>query len=308
MIAPTPDQFAACFLGLALGDAWGAPFEGGPLERLLWRLIGTTRQGARRWTDDTQMSMDVAESLLACGRLDQADLARRFAHSYHWSRGYGPGAARVLKRIRRGQDWQSASRAVYRDGSYGNGGAMRAPILALFCARQPDALAETVRQATLITHAHPLGIEGAQLVARATALALAHTPPDATLATLSQEAQHAPFAQKLALATHWLAQGTDVSPKTLAASLGNGIAAADACISAIFIALHFAERPFKEMLDFVARCGGDTDTLGAMAGALWGAHRGTQALPEGLLARLEQRARIETLGRRLHGVGLDGVS
>jgi ADP-ribosylglycohydrolase len=54
-------------------------------------------------------------------------MAHRFARSYRWSRGYGPGAARLLKRIARGQDWESASVSVYPSGSYGNGGAMRAP-------------------------------------------------------------------------------------------------------------------------------------------------------------------------------------
>jgi ADP-ribosylglycohydrolase len=56
---------------LALGDALGAAHEGGLLERLLWRVIGTTREGRIRWTDDTQMSLDVAESLIAKGDLDR---------------------------------------------------------------------------------------------------------------------------------------------------------------------------------------------------------------------------------------------
>jgi poly(ADP-ribose) glycohydrolase ARH3 len=58
------------------------------------------------------MTIDVIESLLACGRVDQDDLARRFAKSYRWSRGYGPGAAKVLRRIRRGQPWQEANSSV----------------------------------------------------------------------------------------------------------------------------------------------------------------------------------------------------
>src|SRR5688572_396147 len=127
----TVDQFQGCLLGLALGDALGAPLEGGILERLLWRAIGVSRKGEMRWTDDTQMSVDLVESFLAQGRVNPDDLARRFAKSYRWSRGYGPGAAKVLKRIARGTDWRKANRSVYRDGSYGNGAAMRAPILGL---------------------------------------------------------------------------------------------------------------------------------------------------------------------------------
>jgi ADP-ribosylglycohydrolase len=121
------NRFEGCLLGLALGDALGAPHEGGPVERLLWALIGRTAQGEMRWTDDTQMSLDAADSLLACAGMAPDDMAHRFARSYRWSRGYGPGAARLLKRIARGQDWESASVSVYPSGSYGNGGAMRAP-------------------------------------------------------------------------------------------------------------------------------------------------------------------------------------
>ena len=61
----TLDQFAGCMLGLATGDALCAPHEGGLLERLVWRVIGRTSDGCLRWTDDTQMALDLAESLLS---------------------------------------------------------------------------------------------------------------------------------------------------------------------------------------------------------------------------------------------------
>jgi hypothetical protein len=42
----TLDQFVGCLLGLATGDALGAPHEGGTIERLVWRLIGQPRMVA----------------------------------------------------------------------------------------------------------------------------------------------------------------------------------------------------------------------------------------------------------------------
>lgn len=147
----TADRFAGCLLGLATGDALGAPFEGGPLERLVWRMIGKTSNGCLRWTDDTQMALDLAESLLIEDGVHPDALAKRFAASYRWSRGYGPGAARVLKRIRRGEPWQEASKAVYAEGSYGNGAAMRAPVLALFFPRDRDGLLAATRGSALVT-------------------------------------------------------------------------------------------------------------------------------------------------------------
>src|SRR6478609_148321 len=163
----TLDQFSGCMLGLATGDALGAPYEGGPLERLVWHVIGRTSDGCLRWTDDTQMALDLAGSLLEEGGVRPEALAKRFASSYRWSRGYGPGAAKVLKRIRRGEPWEAASRAVYAEGSFGNGAAMRAPVLALFFARDRAGLLDGARASAMITHAHPLGIDGALLTASA---------------------------------------------------------------------------------------------------------------------------------------------
>ncbi len=291
-------------LGLALGDAMGAPFEGGPVERLLWRLIGTTGQGEMRWTDDTQMSADVAESLMACGGLDQDDLARRFASSYRWSRGYGPGAAKILKKIAGGQHWEAANRTVYPQGSYGNGGAMRAPVVALFFARRPQELDQAVEDVTVVTHAHPLGIEGASLVASATALSLKRVEPLDILHELQGRCQHAEFARRVEIATRWSSEGAVPTPRTVAAELGNGIEATKSCVTAIFVAMSFANRPFEEMLDFVARCGGDTDTIGAMAGAMWGARRGKSELPPAKLNRLEQVSRLSALSGDLYAARL----
>ena len=57
-------MYSGCFYGLALGDALCAPYEGGFLERGIWKLFGKTKAGKIRYTDDTQMSLDVAHSLL----------------------------------------------------------------------------------------------------------------------------------------------------------------------------------------------------------------------------------------------------
>lgn len=296
------DRYAGCLLGLALGDACGAPYEGGPVERLLWRMIGTTAQGHMRWTDDTQMSLDLAESLIDKGVLDPDDVALRFAGSYRWSRGYGPGAAKLLKRIAKGQPWQQANRAIFPAGSYGNGGAMRAPVIGLFHARRPVDIADAARLSASITHAHPLGMEGALLLASATALALQTREPLAILQGAAGACSLAPFTTRLAIAEKFLLAGSELSHAQVRKQLGNGIAAADSCVTALYLALRFLDRPFPEMLAFVAACGGDADTISAMAGAVWGAANGAAALPQAQLARLEQAERIRTAAQRMHAL------
>jgi poly(ADP-ribose) glycohydrolase ARH3 len=302
--AATRDRFEGCLLGLALGDALGAPYEGGPLERLLWRALGTTDAGEMRWTDDTQMSIDLAESLVACGKVDPDDVARRFAASYRWSRGYGPSAAKVLKRIRAGADWRQASRSVHSGGSFGNGAAMRAPVVALFSAAMPDALVDATRATAIVTHAHPLGVDGAIAIAAATSEALAGRDGDAVLDAAATACSLEPYVARFALARAWLRDQPEPAPRDVARGLGNGIAAADSCVTAVYVAARFLRAPFAAMHAFVVAGRGDVDTIAAMAGAIWGAANGAAALPAEPLARLEQRERIRALAGSLHEAGL----
>lgn len=293
------DRIAGSILGLAIGDAFGAPYEGRILERIVWALIGT-RNGKRRWSDDTQMTIDVIESLVEYGRVEQEDLARRFAQSYKWSRGYGPGAARVLKRIRRGQPWKSASRSVYSEGSFGNGGAMRAPAVGLFFATgSEDELIKASCATAAVTHAHPLGCEGAALIALATALAYNDMSSQDIIERLCQCAQSPDFLSRLNKAREWLQAGSTIAPKMIVAELGNGVAAVESCVTAVYVALAFRNRPFNELLEFVIMLRGDVDTIASMASAIWGAMRGQDALPQERLDQLEQCDRLKALAQSL---------
>ena len=293
------DRIVGSVLGLALGDAFGAPFEGGALERAAWALVGK-RNGKRRWTDDTQMTIDVIESLVACGGVDQDDLARRFSKSYRWSRGYGPGAAKALKRIRRGQPWEAASSSVYRDGSFGNGGAMRAaPVGLFFSADNEDELVEAASASAAVTHAHPFGREGAVLIALAASLAYNDTTSPEILERLCQRAESPEFSSRLHTASAWLLAGDNIAPPRVAAELGNGIAAAESCVTAVYLALAFRSSSFDELLEFAIRLGGDVDTIASMACAIWGAVRGLDALPKTRLEQLEQCDRLHAVARSL---------
>jgi poly(ADP-ribose) glycohydrolase ARH3 len=292
------DRMRGAVLASALGDAFGAPYEGGVAERLLWRILGR-QSGKRRWTDDTQMSVDVIESLLACKKVEQNDLARRFARSYRWSRGYGPGAAKLLKRIRQGESWQIANRIVYPDGSFGNGGAMRAAPIGLFYgAERERRLVRAVRDATIVTHAHPIGQDGAVVIALTTALVCQDHPVQEILKRLRLYIQTIDLQNRLAVAEKLLRADHLVLPNQVASELGNSIRAKDSCVTAFSIGLALREAPFSELLAYVRAVGGDTDTIGAMAGAIWGAACGYRQLPEDLLNQLEQREYLEELAHR----------
>jgi ADP-ribosylglycohydrolase len=292
----TLDQFVGCMLGLATGDALGAPYEGGLLERLVWRLIGRTSDRCLRWTDDTQMAVDLAESLLNEDGACPAAMARRFASSYRWSRGYGPGAARVLKCIRRGEPWEKAAKAVYAEGSYGNGAAMRAPVLALFFARDRRGLIAAARTSAMVTHAHPLGVEGAVLIALAAHTLLEGRPAAEVLDIVRPECARPEISERLKTVTSWLQSEEMPTPRDVATKLGNGITVPTSCPTALYIALRHMQTSFEAMMEFIITCRGDVDTIGAMAGALWGIVNGAERLPQ---VRLEARDMLVDVATRM---------
>jgi poly(ADP-ribose) glycohydrolase ARH3 len=110
------DQFAGCLLGQAVGDALGAPFEGLPADNIFWGY-GSPRELVRNppdeplfYTDDTQMMIGVAETLVEHGRILEEPLCRAFVANYHPDRGYGQGARLVLEAMATGGDWRGLAR------------------------------------------------------------------------------------------------------------------------------------------------------------------------------------------------------
>ncbi|MCG8614365.1 MAG: ADP-ribosylglycohydrolase family protein [Pseudomonadales bacterium] len=291
------EQYKGCFLGLAMGDAFAAPFEGGPIERLLWRAIGHTSTGERRFTDDTQMAIDLTKSFLHNHRIDQDHLAQQFAQSYRWSRGYGPSTSNLLKRIKKGNCWREINKKKFKGGSFGNGAAMRAPILALCFPQDTLRLLESTIRSAEITHAHPLGIEGAKLIALVTQKALAKSPNETVLKEMLHLCESETFVDKTMYCQSALRQAT-LEPRTIRIHLGNGIAATDSCVTAIYFALKFRDLDFDIMLGQIIKLGGDTDTIGAMAGAIWGAFNGSQTL-EPKISKLERGQDIISYAEQL---------
>ena len=70
-------------MGLAIGDALGMPFEGKERKYIQGKWDGVSflsRKGLLpgEWTDDTEMALIHAESLIKCGKVDVEDLSLRF--------------------------------------------------------------------------------------------------------------------------------------------------------------------------------------------------------------------------------------
>lgn len=282
------DRFAGCLLGLAVGDALGAHFEGRSPEGIAQKylrpqaLIDNPPYGELWYTDDTQMMIGVCETLIAHGEIDQYELASRFAENFEPNRGYGRSAQMVLEAMRAGDDHRLLAETLLPGGSFGNGAAMRVAPIGLAFRDDPAKLWEQARLSSLPTHLHPLGIEGAQLLALAVALACSAT-------TYNRIA----FIEQLETLATWsefagpLGRAKQIQDRRDLALFGNGVAATDSVVTAI---ASFALTPddYGATIANVITLGGDTDTMAAMAGAISGAHLGVKAIPSNLISSLEQ--------------------
>lgn len=292
------DQFIGCLLGQAVGDAFAAPYEGLRGDHIYFMygspdtLLANPSGDILYYTDDTQMMIGVGETLVKHGRIVEETLCRAFAKNYHPDRCYGPGARRVLEAMVLKEDWRSIAQTQFPGGSLGNGAAMRAAPVGLCFAHDLDRIMEEARLSALPTHLHPLGIEGAQLFAVAIALAL-RTPFDrrAFYRELLSRARSDEFRWHLRTASS-LRRGHTLSV------LGNSLEAHRSVVTAIACFTQ-SPRSYGNAVVLALSQGGDTDTLAGMAGALSGAHLGVRAIPEHLLAQLEDNKKGRTYIRGL---------
>jgi len=174
---------------------------------------------------------------------------------------------------------------------------MRAAPIGLYYHRDLPSLELAAEEAAEITHAHPLGIEGGRLIARATALAMREPfETEAFLQELLDRAEEEEYRSRLKRAIEYLKAVPEVDE--VRNELGNSIAAHESAVTAVYAFCRHPES-FSELIEFVLALGGDTDTIGAMAGGLFGAKNGMGALPADQLAKLEARDELEQLGRAL---------
>jgi poly(ADP-ribose) glycohydrolase ARH3 len=265
------------------------------------------RLAASRYTDDTQMLIGVAETLAECGQLDPEHLAQRFVANYAPYRGYGAGTHHVLSALQQGVSWKEAATLAFPDGSFGNGAAMRVAPVGLLYHDDLGKLRDAAERSASITHTHPLGMEGAVLQALAVATAV-HVPrtkldPGTFLNHLRAHVRDdsGEYLQSLMRIASLLTSDPPVSE--VVAALGHDVRAHRSVPAAIYAFLSHPQS-FEEAVRFAVRLGGDTDTIGAMTGAIAGAYHGVDGIPKTWMDALENsekgRDYVRALAERLY--------
>ena len=308
--------------GLALGDALGMPTQAMSPQQI--RSVYGTITGlvdgdasqpyapgmpAGSVTDDTEQALLIA-SLLIRGRGSSSGHvalnAVEFAHALlAWEdsmieRGsldlLGPSTKAALERVRAGED----PLTVGGEGTT-NGAAMRVtPIGIAVSTEDPEAFAEAVWSSCRVTHATRQGFQSAALVAAAVSMGInAARSPSLDLRSLLWKA--VTYVDSLPERGAWTpdpdvvaatrramqlaVNPTSSSLECLVEQVGTSVASAHAIPMAFAL---LARDPSPRALLDAANIGGDTDTIGAIAGAILGAVLGVEVLPADSLSMIEE--------------------
>ena len=307
--------------GLALGDALGMPTQAMSPEQIravYGRITGLVDGDASQpyapgmpagsVTDDTEQALLVA-SLLVRGRGSSSGRvaldAGEFAHALlAWEdsmieRGsldlLGPSTKAALKRVRAGEDPLSVGGAGTT-----NGAAMRVtPIGIAISTEDPQAFADAVWSSCQVTHATRQGFQSAALVAAAVSMGI-DTPRSAAsdmtallwkavsyVDSLPERGAWTPDPDVVAAtrrAMQLVANPASSSLECLVEQVGTSVASAQAIPMAFAL---LARDPSPQALLDAANIGGDTDTIGAIAGAILGAVLGVEVFVGRGLAQVE---------------------
>jgi ADP-ribosyl-[dinitrogen reductase] hydrolase len=273
-------RVAGALVGSAVGDALGAPFEFGPPGRFSARFPSPARGsktemcGGGPWepgefTDDTQMALLVASSLVDRGGLDEADLFDRFRV---WARA-DPKDVGIQTRavLGSGQPWDAAATEHFRrtGRAAGNGSLMRTTPAAIRFSRDGRAATmDAARRISALTHGDPSTGEGCAIFHELMRVALDGGDPLAAIpSALEAVADEHRERWAAVLATGWTPADATETNGAVWPTLGQ----------AVWALRH--GRDYAEVMRLVIDLGGDTDTVAAVAGGLAGAVFGMGGIP-----------------------------
>ncbi len=272
-------RFEAVLVGVAVGDAYGRPFEiggVGPQEDWLSpdrvELSGIRVGDRYAYSDDTETTLILAESIVrGCGftPLLFAQLLAEKADIDNPVRGYGIAVASTVAGLRRGIPWWITARNLYGGaGSMGNGAVVRVPPIPLFYDSIETIEYMAVSQ-SYITHTNPVALEGARLHALAIHYALHDVPPSKIVTILVENTFLDVYRVRLKAVKSLLGS----KPKRVAEIIGNSALAYESFAAAVY-AFVAADGDPLTTLYYALSLGGDSDSIAAMATALALAYAG----------------------------------
>jgi ADP-ribosyl-[dinitrogen reductase] hydrolase len=305
------DRMQGVLLGTAAGDSIGLPGEGLSRPRVR-RFLGPSPFrhnfffGRGMISDDTEHACMTAQALLH----SQSQPAL-FASSLAWRLRFwllgipaGVGLATLRSILKLWIGFSPGKSGVY---SAGNGPAMRSGVIGIY-TENIDLLKELVKASTVLTHSDPRAYEGALAVALACRYASARKPDEIGIEELftlfDEHLSHPEFKTALKIVKESLLGGKTAQETADLFGMQKGVSGyiVNTVAMSLFCWLRHRDS-FRAAVEEVILLGGDTDTTGAITGALAGASLGAGAIPAEWLNGIMEYPRsvkwIRLLGRRL---------
>ena len=307
------DRALATLCGLALGDSMGMPTEFLPPEEIreFYGTVDTLLAPDPRhyhyadmtramYTDDTELTLEVVDAIIRCGGISlkaAVNALETWVKKYDvFNKSYlGPTSKRALEAIFAGMDPIAAG----REGTT-NGAAMRVTPIGILNAGNPEQAALDAATLCLPTHGSNRAMSGAGAIASAVAEALRNTSTlDSVLAAArtgaviaEKEGYPKGECHLLPLLDEMLALSANTAEdEKFLTAVFRRIEYSMECDDVVPVVLALFYRCGGDPMHAVrmaANLGGDTDTIGALAGALCGAFSGTAKLDMDLVRQIEQ--------------------
>jgi ADP-ribosyl-[dinitrogen reductase] hydrolase len=281
-------RIIGCILGGAIGDAFAGPYEGAPAPiaidyQLEWRL-----------SDDTQLTLATCEAISTSRQVDPAIISSTFVQWYRNSQLTGLGAStyKALSELSVGGHWALVGRKG--EMAAGNGAAMRVAPLAFCLDPEEPGGRRMIRDVCRITHHNEEAYSGALAILLAVRAAYLGTwCGHANLLELIIPNLPDSSVRDRLIALDEVRRGISIGD--IAAQFGCSGYVVESVPLALLGAQRVNELGFKELMESIARAGGDTDTIASMAGQVCGTVLGQQNLPIEMVRRLPSRERIISL-------------
>lgn len=282
------DRPLALILGVAVGDALGVPVEFKPRGTFYvtgMQSHGTHNQPAGTWSDDTSLTLALADGLLP-DDVNLEGIAYRFTDWYD-NAAYTPhgkvfdvgnATAEAIRRLKKGVAPEKAGGMGERDN--GNGSLMRIAPLAfyMFGIREAEARFRIVRDVSSLTHAHEWSVAACYIYVEMLNKLRMGRKKKAAYAELREDFAHGvPFISKATLAKFGRILENDICelPEGEIRSGGFVIDTLEAAFWCFMTTDNYKDAVLKAV-----NLGDDTDTTGAVTGALAGLAYGLDSIPQ----------------------------
>lgn len=299
MCADVKDRMRGLLLGLAVGDALGVPVEfkrRGTFYVTAMEGYGTHNQPPGTWSDDTSMTLAMLAALES-GKLDIPGIARNFiawrdkaAFTPHGKVfDIGNATNRAIERLKKGVEPTKAGGTGDRDN--GNGSLMRiAPLVFYIRDKSPEERYKITREVSSITHAHPIAVTACFIYLEFLDLLIEADSKRKAYAGLKERFRHFEFLDKKALQKFNRILESDIAALPESEIRSSGFVADT--LEASFWSFLNSEN-YKDAVLAAVNLGDDTDTTGAVTGAMAGLYYGVGDIPEKWLETLVKREDVE---------------